>query len=186
MRDIAKITINLTIVCIIAGFILTGTFATTEPVKLYKEALEKEEALRRILPEAEKIEKEGKIIIHEKEKDYYVCKIGDEKIGYIAEAIGKGYSSFIKMLVAVDLDYKIKGIDILGHGETPGLGDEIEKKEFKDQFKGKTIEKLVVIKGFTEDKIQAISGATISSRAVTEGVKEAIKRLRERLEQKKV
>jgi electron transport complex protein RnfG len=62
----------------------------------------------------------------------------------------------------------VQKINILGHGETPGLGDEIETDWFKDQFKGKSIEHLKVIKGDTKEDIQAISGATISTRAVSE------------------
>jgi electron transport complex protein RnfG len=63
---------------------------------------------------------------------------------------------------------KVQKINILGHAETPGLGDEIETESFKKQFKGKDIEHLKVLKTETTEYIQAISGATISSRAVTE------------------
>ncbi len=59
-------------------------------------------------------------------------------------------------------------INILGHAETPGLGDEIETESFKNQFIGKDMEHLKVVKTETTENIQAISGATISSRAVTE------------------
>ncbi|MBI5199566.1 MAG: FMN-binding protein, partial [Nitrospirae bacterium] len=61
-----------------------------------------------------------------------------------------------------------------------GLGDEIEKKDFKKQFGGKSLENIELVKVETKDKIQAISGATISSRAVTKGVKEAVKLLNEK------
>ncbi len=62
------------------------------------------------------------------------------------------------------------------------MGDEIEKDYFLNQFKGKSADKLVVIKGETEDKIQAITGATISSRAVAEdGVRKGLEMLEEKL-----
>ncbi len=62
------------------------------------------------------------------------------------------------------------------------MGDEIEKDYFLNQFEGKGFENLVVIKGETKDNIAAITGATISSRAVTEdGVKNGIKMLKEKL-----
>ena len=71
---------------------------------------------------------------------------------------------------------------MLHHAETPGLGDEIQKDYFKNQFKGKSIDNLVVVKTETPDKIQAITGATISSRAVTEdGVRKGVEMLKEKL-----
>jgi len=98
------------------------------------------------------------------------------------EGYGKGYSSYIHILASVDKNFILKKISVLGHGETPGLGDEIEKEYFQKQFEGKTVDTLVVIKGETPDKIQAITGATISSRAVTEdGVRNGIKLLKEKL-----
>jgi electron transport complex protein RnfG len=84
------------------------------------------------------------------------------------------------VLVAVGPDFAVKKINVLHHAETPGLGDEIEAEWFKKQFEGKDLEHLEVIKGETEDKIQAITGATISTRAVTNGVKDAVAMLKER------
>ena len=86
------------------------------------------------------------------------------------------------MLASGDKDFIVQKISILGHGETPGLGDEIEKDYFLNQFEGKSADNLVVIKGETEDKIQAITGATISTRAVTEdGVRNGVIMLKEKL-----
>jgi electron transport complex protein RnfG len=96
------------------------------------------------------------------------------QIGYLVESYGKGYSSYPHILVAIDNDFMVLKMNVLGHGETPGLGDEIEVPEFKDQYRGKDLDHLVVIKGETEDKIEAITGATISTRAVTEGVRLAV------------
>ncbi len=95
-------------------------------------------------------------------------KKGSDTIGYVIQSFGKGYSSYINTFIAVDKDFKVQKINILGHGETPGLGDEIETDWFRNQFKDKSIDHLKVIKGDTKEDIQAISGATISSRAVTE------------------
>ncbi len=106
---------------------------------------------------------------HEKHAEYYIAKKNGQIIGYIVQSFGKGYSSYINTLVAVDTDFRVKKINILHHAETPGLGDEIQKDWFKDQFKGKDIEHLKVDKtGTRKDYIQAITGATISSRAVSE------------------
>jgi electron transport complex protein RnfG len=84
------------------------------------------------------------------------------------------------MLVSVDTDLKIRDVKILGHAETPGLGDQVEEKSFIGQFKGKALPDIKLIKGETRENIQAISGATISSRAVTNGVKDAVQTLVEK------
>lgn len=107
-------------------------------------------------------------------------------MGYIVETRGKGYSSIIAIYAAVDPNLTVQKINVLSHGETPGLGDEIETDWFKGQFEGKDLGHLVVIKGETEDKIQAITGATISTRAVTNGIKDAIKLLEEKYDGKEV
>jgi len=96
--------------------------------------------------------------LYEKPNEYYEAKKGNKTIGYIASTVGKGYSSYIKILVSTDLDIKIKSINILSHQETPGLGDEIEKDDFKRQFGGKALENIELVKVETKDKIQAISG----------------------------
>jgi electron transport complex protein RnfG len=78
----------------------------------------------------------------------------------------------------MDTDLKIKDVKILHHGETPGLGDQVEDRTlFLDQFKGKALSQIVLLKTETKENIQAISGATISSRAVTNGVKDAVQTL---------
>lgn len=115
-----------------------------------------------------------------KHAEYYEVKKDGKNAGYIVETYGKGYSSYINILAAVDRDFTVQKINILHQGETPGLGDEIMTEEFMGQYKGKDLDHLEVIKGETEDKIQAITGATISSRAVTNGVKDGVKMLVEK------
>ncbi len=205
-KDIAKITINLIVIYVIGGLILAYVYAKASPIMFIKAKEEKEAALRTMMPEADKIEAIGKWEPHHKHAEYYAAEkcgevklttVKDEKtgemkeekecinpqnIGYVVEGFGKGYSSYINILVSVDKDFTVKKINILHHAETPGLGDEIEKDYFLKRFEGKTIDTLVVIKGDTADKVEAISGATISSRAVTEdGVKNGVKMLKEKL-----
>ena len=167
-RDIAKITLNLVIVYLIGGLILAAVYAKTSPIMYRNALLAKENALKELMPDADKIEKAGDWTVHEKEAEYFVAKKGDKVIGYIVQSYGKGYSSYIDALIAVDTDFNVRKISILDQKETPGLGDEIDTAAFKNQFNGKSIDHLKVVKTETKDDIQAISGATISSRAVTE------------------
>jgi len=167
-RDIAKITLNLVIVYLAGGLILAAVYAKTSPIMYRNALLAKETALRKLMPEADKIEKAGDWSVHEKNAEYFIAEKGGKIIGYIIQSYGKGYSSYIDTLIAVDTNFKVQRISILDQKETPGLGDEIDTAAFKKQFEGKDIDHLKVVKTETADNIQAISGATISSRAVTE------------------
>jgi Na+-translocating ferredoxin:NAD+ oxidoreductase subunit G len=205
-KDMIKITFNLVVIYVIGGLIMAFVYAKTSPIMFIKAKEEKEAALKLMMPEADKIASLGVWEPHEKHAEYYAARkcgelktvsVKDEKtgkmkedkecvdpqdIGYIVEGYGKGYSSYIHILASVDKDFVVKKISVLAHGETPGLGDEIQKDYFLNQFEGKTVDTLEVIKGETPDKIQAITGATISSRAVTEdGVKNGVKLLKEKL-----
>jgi len=184
-RDILKITLNLVVIYLMGGLILAVVYAKTSPVMFQKAALEKEAALKKLIPDADAIEKLGDWSIHEKHSEYFVARKNNAVIGYIIQSFGKGYSSYIDTLIAVDTDFKVIKISILGHAETPGLGDEIEADTFKNQFAGKDTEHLKIVKTETADYVQAISGATISSRAVSEdavqnGIAFLIQTLREK------
>ncbi|MEE8329812.1 MAG: FMN-binding protein [Thermodesulfovibrionia bacterium] len=201
-KDMAKITLNLVVIYVVGGLILSVVYSITSPIMYIKAKEEKEAALKTMMPEADNIKKLGDWEPHHKHAEYYgaescekveIEQVKDEKtgkikelktcingknIGYIVEGYGKGYSSYINVLVSVDKNFVVKKVTVLHHAETPGLGDEIERDYFLNQFAGKTVDNLVVIKGETEDKVEAISGATISSRAVTEdGVKNGVKML---------
>ena len=91
--------------------------------------------------------------------------------GHVAKASGQGYADKIELLVGLDADGRsITGLFILDQKETPGLGNRILEKPWRDQFLDKSsATRLVVVKGNSgrENEIDAISGATISSRSVT-------------------
>ncbi len=91
--------------------------------------------------------------------------------GHVAKASGQGYADKIEVLVGLDADAEtITGLFILDQKETPGLGNRILEKEWRDQFLDQPSNKrLVVVKGGAGkgNEIDAISGATISSRSVT-------------------
>jgi Na+-translocating ferredoxin:NAD+ oxidoreductase subunit G len=180
MKEMLKITVSLVAIFIAAGLIMGVTYKYTSPVRFVAEKKEKEEALKAMAPDAtDPIVPAGNwSSSHGKPYEYYMATSTGKPVAYISSTAGKGYSSYIAMLVSVDTDLKIKDVKILHHGETPGLGDQVEdRKLFLDQFKGKALSQLVLLKTETKENIQAISGATISSRAVTNGVKDAVQTL---------
>lgn len=125
----------------------------------------------------------------------YIYKEGDEKVAYAFPIVGKGLWSTLYGYLALEPDAKtIRGITFYKHGETPGLGAEIEKDWFQDNFKGKSIWDykdnqlwpVAVIKGKVSEKISdpeqkkhyvdGISGATMTANGVTEMVDREIKK----------
>ncbi len=178
MKEMLKITLSLVAIFIAAGLIMGITYKYTSPIKFKAEKKEKEEALKEMAPDAtDPIAPSGKWTVHNKNFEYYEAKAGGKPVAFIASTAGKGYSSFIQMLVSLSPDLKIRDLKVLGMNETPGLGDQVLEKSFLDQFKGKSLSQIVLIKGETKENIQAISGATISSRGVTNGVKDAVQTL---------
>ena len=99
-----------------------------------------------------------------------VYKAGDE--GYVVESMSpNGFGGALDMMAGVDNDGNVTGIAIISHAETSGLGSKSTDPEWQAQFKGVngTI-------GVTKDgyQINAITGSTITSRAVCDGVNTAI------------
>jgi electron transport complex protein RnfG len=179
MKEMIKMTLSLVAIFIAAGLIMGVTYKYTSPVRFIAEKKEKEEALKAMAPDAtDPIIPAGNwSSSHGKPNEYYVATSSGKPVAYISSTAGKGYSSYIAMLVSLDTDLKIKDVKILHHGETPGLGDQVEDITFLGQFKGKSLSQIVLLKSETKENIQAITGATISSRAVTNGVKDAVQTL---------
>ena len=110
---------------------------------------------------------------------------GDALAGWVVRTGGQGYADRIEALIGLDPGGEtITGLFILEQKETPGLGNKISSAVWRGQFTGKsTRAPLVVKKGVpaTPNTIDAITGATISSRSVTDMVNQAVGDIRDRL-----
>ena len=101
-----------------------------------------------------------------------------EKIGWCISVAPNGYGGAIDFIVGLDEKYNITGIKIVNMSETPGLGAKAGEEKFSSQFAGKKgADGLSVIKSGTpqDNEILAISGATVTSTAIKDGINEAIK-----------
>ncbi len=114
-------------------------------------------------------------------KSYTVYDASDKTgntVGHVVKASGQGYADKIELLLALDADAdSITGLFILDQKETPGLGNKIIEDEWRNQYIGKSCDiPLEVIKGSSvnDNEIDSVSGATISSRAVTDIVNSTI------------
>ncbi|MFC1947982.1 FMN-binding protein [Chloroflexota bacterium] len=99
---------------------------------------------------------------------YLIYNNGDI-IGYAYIAQGKGYGGYIDILVGLEDENTIKGINIIKHTESPGLGARIIEDEYRDQYIGLDIADSEM--EFNGGQIDSITGATISSKAVADAVR---------------
>ena len=168
-HSVFKIASNLAMASLISGIVIGSVYYVTAPVAAQKAEMMKQESMKALIADADSF---TEIAGHE---GAFAAKKDGKIIGYIVPGETKGYGGRMKMLVAVTADKKVIDFTILEHNETPGLGDNAQKPAFRQQFAGKGEELLEVTKDpANKDNIQAMTGATISSRAVTQGVKQAV------------
>lgn len=105
-------------------------------------------------------------------------------VGYAVVAYGPGYSSTIETVCGFDLDFKVAGLKIIFQQETPGLGtkaEEVKKGDldpwFLRQYKGKDATSVAVVQD--RGNIDSITGATITSRAITNSIKDVAMKIKE-------
>ena len=175
MRNILKLSASLLIIATISGTILGMIYIVTkEPIEK-RVKLEEERALKDIFPEATIF----KLITSKDNYTYYEVYAKNKLIGYALDASGKGFGSTIKIKVGMNLNKTIKAIRITSQNETPGLGTRVKGTKFTDQFMNKTLKQVLLKKDSSKGTIDALTGATISSRAVSEAVEESISKFLE-------
>ena len=161
MREMVRYGLILALICVVAAGLLAAVNALTGPKILAAAATEERAALQEVMPLAVKF-----IAVKpdaDKEILYYKAFDAQGKlIGFVFKASGKGYSSVIQTLAGIFLDEKISAIKIISLNETPGLGMRVTENKFTDQFNRQNSLDL--------SSVEAITGATISSRAVIDSV----------------
>jgi len=167
MNEKIKYGFILGMTCLLAGGILSGVNALTQPqIKLQKEK-DGDAALKKIFPGASEFKTQstdGKPL-------YYSVLDNNRKLtGFVLEVSGHGYASDIQVLAGVNLKLEITDVLVVADNETPGLGSRVAEDSFRAQFKGKTSESV--------DQVQAITGATISSRAVINSIKNKLQEVK--------
>jgi electron transport complex protein RnfG len=116
------------------------------------------------------------------EKEYYVGRLEDEPVGTAFTAVtNKGYSGPIEIVIAMDMEgEKVAGVRIKSHSETPGLGANATQIRYGDiepwflaQYEGLDASEIWLKKDNANGRIDAITAATITSRAITDCVRES-------------
>ena len=185
MNKIVKNTLILTVITLVAGLGLGLVYEVTKaPIAQAKENAKKE-AWQKVFPEAD-ISDFQQVDLDEAAADQALkdmgvngtideaCTVGDA--GYVVTATDKdGFGGSIQVTVGITSDGTVNGVSILSINETAGLGMKAAEASFYGQYEGKQTEKFVVSKdGGDGEPIDALSGATITSRSVTGAVNAAL------------
>lgn len=181
-KDMFKLGLNLLIISAVAALLLALTNSVTASSIAQRNEQANAEARKLVLESAQDFE-QVKDVKTDNSKGVEVSEIYEAKdasgntVGYTLKVLPSGYGGTIELMVGIDsAKGQVSGINVVSNSETAGLGAKATNPEFSDQYKGKPLEELSVLKNGTpgDTEIKAISGATITSTAVTNGVDAAI------------
>ena len=179
MREMIKMLIVLTILATLSGGLLAAIRDTTKD-RIQNQVLEfvQGPAIRSILEGAtnDPIKDRFQLKVDDVEHTFFVGVIDGEPRVVTFETSGKGYGGDVGLMVGIDVpNNQIMGVGVTTHAETPGMGAKAKTDpSFVAQFSEHPIEEPVNV---TSDggSINAISGATITSRAITSATNDALK-----------
>ncbi len=186
-NTIIKDTIILTLITLVAGGLLGLVYEITKVPIAQQEEMAKQEAYKAVFEDADSFEvcveaDDADIAKYLADNGFTAQTVNEvmeakdasgETLGYALNmTTSEGYGGDIVFSMGVRLDGTLNGISLLTLNETAGLGMNADKPEFKDQYQDKNVESFEVTKtgAAADNEINAISGATITSNAVTGGV----------------
>ncbi len=177
MKDTIKLIAVLVIICAVAGSLLAWVHKVTyEPIQETERKV-RNDAMKEVLPQYDNdpIAEAVAITADGGEWTFNVARMGGKFVGAAFETTSsKGYGGNIVIMVGVNADDAVQAVKILKQKETPGLGAKIEDPEWRAQFNGRSISETKWAVQKDQGDIDQITAATISSRAVTEAVKQGL------------
>ena len=175
LKEVLVPTASLFLICTIVTLLLAVTNSVTKPQieKLQIETANKTKAA--VLSVADSFSDEKTVDLNGTTYTYFEGYDKDQNVaGYVFTTSAKGYGGDIVTMVGVKNDGTVSGMDFLSISETAGLGMNADSDDFKNQFVGKSGEIGVNKNAPAENEIQALTGATITSKAVTQAVNIAL------------
>jgi electron transport complex protein RnfG len=162
-KDIIKPIAVLTCICLIVTALLAYVNMVTSPIIAEAEAKEAQDSMTEVLNEGDTFEQITLDNTPERVSEIYKAKNGT---GYVFFITTKGYGGDMKLVCGVKSDGTIEACKTLSHSETSGLGSKTAEDPYKSQYTGKNADTL--------NEVDSISGATISSTAYINGIKDAM------------
>lgn len=173
--EVIKIGLILFVITAVAAALLAVVNNVTAPLIEQNKAAKQMTAMKNVISSAETFDKADFVDEAGIVTEAYTAKDSSgSTVGSCIMVSPLGYGGNINMAVGIDNEGKVTGVDIISMSETAGLGANAKKDEFKGQYTGKSSGITVTKKAPDKNEISAISGATITSKAVTSGVNAAI------------
>ncbi len=169
--------VALFVICVVSGGVLGLVYnATKDPIAAAEKA-KKTEAIKNVLPEFQELKDINmKSAMEDAELPFHLAY--DANGNFIGAAVetftNKGFSGNISLMVGILADGTVNNISVLQHAETPGLGSKMSEPSFKDQFNNKHADSFNFNVKKDGGDVDAITAATISSRAFCDAVNRAI------------
>ena len=165
-KSLIVITVKLLAISMITALLLSCVNALTLEKIADNAKREKAAAIEEIFPDADSniqldVTLDGTSAL-------YKVYSGDSVIGYVAEATPLGFGGEMTLMVGVNKDGTVSGVKLVSHSETPGLGDRTKDPTYLKQYVGMGNDTINV------SEIDVITGSTISSKAILEGVNNAL------------
>ena len=169
--------IAMFVICVVSGGVLGIVYNATKDPIAAAETAKKTEAIKNVLPEFNEL-KETKVKSALEDVDIPFYLAYDANNNFIGAAVetftNKGFSGNISLMVGILADGTVNNISVLQHAETPGLGSKMTEPSFKDQFNNKNATSFNFNVKKDGGDVDAITAATISSRAFCDAVNRAL------------
>lgn len=169
--------IALFVICVVAGGVLGVVYNATKDPIAAAETAKRTEAIKNVLPEFNEL-KETKVKSAMEDIDIPFYLAYDTNNNFIGAAVetftNKGFSGNISLMVGILADGTVNNISVLQHAETPGLGSKMTEASFKNQFNEKNPSSFNFKVKKDGGDVDAITAATISSRAFCDAVNRAL------------
>jgi len=170
MREMLKLFLAVAVFSTISGGVLAAIYgATKERIEYQELTFVKGPTLKTIMAGCsnDPLVDRFKLKDGEEERSFFVGIFNGQANAVAFEAMGKGFGGAMGVMVAVNLENdKIVGVGVTTNNETPGVGSRVKSEPgFSDQFQGLSLEEPFAVKA-DGGKVDAVSGATISSRGV--------------------
>ena len=175
-REITRMVITLFVITLVCSALLGLVNAVTEDRIAENRDAAQQAAMRAVLPGASGFRDITDRLPEDIKAQNRVTGIYQAPgLGYVVTVTPRGFGGDISLTVGVDNAGAITGAAITDHSETPGLGARADDAGFLSQFVGKTAGVTAVKGAAAGNQISAITGATVTSRAVTAGALAAVK-----------
>lgn len=168
-RYITRLTVTLLGICVVVAFLLGIVNSITEPI-ITRMQEEKTAAAMAMVLTADSYEELS--ADYENVAAMYRAVTGGQQTGYVVEVTTGGFGGVMNLVVGVDMNGKVTGVSVTKHAETKNIGTKVaDDSSVLARFIGLT-ENITVNSG--ENRFDGISGATVTSKAVTAGVNTAL------------